>query len=181
MKHTLYTQKSIKECLSLIQERLEEKETKSRPALGGWTEKDGRFCLSLASLVLGFPRTTQLIASLAREGGVTVIEIGVNEGLDPKRARIVIYAFCAIALLIFLNGAGLLALLSLVLAFMAYVWLVGDHRNSAALLKEVKRLLNAKDRPIFDSAAKSVPKSTSGAAKPVPKSASSAAKPAPRK
>jgi len=177
VKYTLYTPKSIKECLTLIQERLEEKESKSRPALGGWTEKDGRFSLSLTSLVLGFPRTTQLIGSLSRESGLTVIEVGVNEGLDAQRARVVIYAFCAIALLIFLNGAGLLALLSLVLAVMAYVWLVGDHRNSAALLKEIKRLLSAKDRPLFDNAAKPA----ASAAKPAPKPAASATKPAPRK
>ena len=179
MKYTLYTQKSIKECLSLIQERLDERETKSRPALGGWTEKDGRFSLSLASSVLGFSRTTQLIASLSREGGITVVEASVNEGLDPQRARVVIYAFGAIALLIFLNGAGLLALLALGLALMAYVWLVGDHRNSAALLKEVKRLLSAKDRSSFDSAARPAPKPTSSA-KPTPKP-TARAKPAPRK
>jgi len=177
VKYTLYTQKSVKDCLALVHERLQEKESKTRPALGGWTEKDGRFSLSLASLVLGFPRTTQLIASLSRESGLTVVDVGVNEGLDPQRARIVIYAFAAIALLIFLNGAGLLALLALVLAVVAYVWLVGDHRNSAALLKEVKRLLNAKDRPLFDSAAKPA----ASAAKPAPKPAASAAKPAPRK
>ena len=177
MKVELYTSKTLKECVSALNERLnDDKQKPSAKALLGSVDKAGNFSLSHSSQVLGFRRSTQMLGTLERESGMTVLRGRVHEGMPPKQVRVIIYAVLLIALLMFLNGNGLLAFAFSGAALLAYVWMIGDHHNSALLLKELKRVLNAKDKPVNDLPNKSA-SASKAAPKPAVKPSSSSAKP----
>lgn len=144
MEFELYTQKSVKECMTAIKERLQ-----SKQGLEGAAEKDGRFWLAIRSpVVLGIQRRTHLDAQCERSGSTTVIRGAVSHGVPPKNAAAVVGVAVLIGAIILLNGEGVLGILAIVIGLALYIPLVGDARNSETLLKEVKRTLNAKDAPL---------------------------------
>ncbi|MCU0513266.1 MAG: hypothetical protein MUE40_11935 [Anaerolineae bacterium] len=148
MKFELYTAKNIKQCVSALNERLQQPESRSRPALVGQADKSGTFALALSSQVAGgFRRTTRLRGHLERDGSVTIVRGSVSEGIPRERVRLVLVAVAAVAFIIILNGQTLLGIFAALIGAGMYIPLVGDHDNSARLLKELRRTLDAKDRP----------------------------------
>ena len=74
VKVELYTSKTLKECVSALNERLnDDKQKPSAKALLGSVDKAGNFSLSHSSQVLGFRRSTQMLGTLERESGMTVV------------------------------------------------------------------------------------------------------------
>lgn len=148
MRFKLYTTKNVKQCTTAINDRLKQAEQKARDSLHGYTDKGGTFTLAQSSKVAKFyTRTTRLNGKIEREGSVTVISGTVSEGVPPGRARLVMGALALAGFVIMLNGQAMLGILAIILGLAMYIPLVGDHDNSAGLLKEVKRTLEAKDRP----------------------------------
>lgn len=143
MEFELYTQKSVKECMAAINERLQ-----SKQGLEGATEKNGKFWLAIRSPVaLGIQRRTHLDAQCERSSAATVIRGAVSHGVPPRNAAIAVGAAVLIGAIMLLNGEGVLGILAIVIGLALYIPLVGDAHNSETLLKEVKRTLSARDAP----------------------------------
>lgn len=149
MRFTFYTTKTVKQCMSALKERMESPGTKSRPALGGSVQKDGKFTLTLTAPTLGerFPRTTKLRGTATRESGVTVLSGYVPTGVPRRRFFLVLGAAFVVAVIMLLNGDGLLGIVVALLGTTLYIPLVGDHQNQAVLVKELRRATNAKIKP----------------------------------
>lgn len=148
MHFTLYTDKTVAQCLTAINERMHVKESSTRPALDGWVEKNGAFSISMATPVIGrFTRRTALKAKVERENGVTVIEGSVPGGV-ARNGQIVVFVALALVVLTIIGGGNLLlGLLPLALAPIFYIAMQGDYLNSTALLDEVQKALKAKPTP----------------------------------
>src|SRR5688572_4802708 len=148
MRVELYTSKNIKQCTSALTERFQQPVSKARPAMDGYVEKSGDFMVGLSSQVaLMFTRTTRIRGKFEREGGVTVLRGNVSEGVPPGRIRLVMAALAAAGFIIMLNGEAMFGIFVMLLGLAMYIPLVGDHENSSDLIKELKRALDAKDRP----------------------------------
>lgn len=148
MEFQLYSSKSIKQCTQAITERLKAPGTKARPAFEGDVDKEGRFALSVTTPVFGnLQRTTRMRGTLEKQGSVTVIRGYVPHGVPRDRMKWIIGAAVAVSLLIMANGQIMVGLLVLFMGAGFYIPLVGDHQNSATLLKDLKRTLEAKDNP----------------------------------
>ncbi|MGB1285478.1 MAG: hypothetical protein ACPG7F_03000 [Aggregatilineales bacterium] len=127
---------------------MEAKPTKTRPAMDGWIEKGGKFSLGVSCKVGGrFRRKTRLQAQLEREKGVTIIRGYVPHGADNRGVMIILGAMFLVGLLIAINGSTMLGLLAVLLGGAIYVTMTGDSMNSETLMKEVRKLLKAKDKP----------------------------------
>lgn len=176
MRFTLYTEKTVPQCLSSINGRLQAKETATRPALDGWIDRSGEFSLKVTRPVIGkFQRTTRLKGHIERATGVTVIH-GIVPGGSSRRERVIgLGALVVMGLLIALAGRPLLALLLVPVGFWLYIPMAGDYENGPLLLNEVQRALKAKTTP---------PKPAKGAPTPTSKSPAptrtTAPKPPPR-
>lgn len=148
MHFTLYTDKTVAQCLTAINERMHVKESSTRPALDGWVEKSGAFSISIATPVFGrFMRKTALRGKIERENGVTVIEGSVPGGVSRNGQIVVFVALVLVVLTIIGGGNLLLGLLPLVLIPIFYIAMQGDYLNSTALLDEVQKALKAKPTP----------------------------------
>lgn len=148
MEFVLYTQKSIRDCTKSITDRLEEKETKTRPAMDGWIEKGGKFSVAVRMPVtLRMSRTTRLTATAERQSGMTVIRGYVSTGVPRERIAIIMIALAVVGAVIAANGQAVLGIFAALFGLGLYVPLVGDYNNSSYLLKELKRILAAKDVP----------------------------------
>lgn len=148
MQFILYTELSVKQCTTNLTERMEVRGTKARPEIDGWIEKGGRFSLATSSQVIAkFSRTTRLRASATREGNITVIRGYVSTGIPRERILLVMAALLLVALILYLNGNGMLGIVAAVLSIIMYVPLVGDYNNREYLLKELKKSLQAKETP----------------------------------
>jgi hypothetical protein len=150
MHFTYYTLKNVKQCAQAVNERIKAPDGgKSRPAMDGNVDaKTGDFTLALATPVaFGMSRQTQLRGSLTRDGNYTTIQGDVSEGVPPGKIRLVIGALVIVGFIIMAQGLVALGILTAGIGIWMYVPLVGDHRNSAVLIREVKRLLDAKDKP----------------------------------
>ncbi len=172
MRQVLYTEKTIPQCASALNERLQN----SRANMDGWVEKNGTFAISLTTPVIGrFERRTTLHGTLQKGDGHTVIEINVPTGAD-RRGMIVI--FIAIALIVLaLMGSGNVPLALLVIPIAAYMYIPmrGDHQNSDTLVGEVQRTLKARATPPKRTPAE---KPAAAQAKPAAPKPASAARPA---
>ncbi|MEP7293329.1 MAG: hypothetical protein ABI835_16215, partial [Chloroflexota bacterium] len=85
MRFVLYSEKTVTQCMSAVNERMHAKETSTRPALDGWVEKSGTFSISLSAPVIGkFRRRTALTAKVERQSGITVIEGSVPSGASRE-------------------------------------------------------------------------------------------------
>lgn len=170
MRFTLYTEKTVPQCLSSINTRMQAKETANRPALDGWIDRNGEFSLKVTRPVVGkFQRTTRLKGQVERETGITVIRGIVPGGSSPRERVIGLGALAVVGVLIALMGQPLLAMLLIPAGFWLYIPMVGDYTNGPLLLGEVQRTLKAKPTP---------PKPTKSTAAPAAKAASSARPPA---
>jgi hypothetical protein len=168
----LYTDKTVPQCLTAINERMHLKESSTRPALDGWVEKNGAFSLSLSAPVMGrFARRTALRAKVERENGVTVVQGSVPGGVSRNGQIVIFIALALVALTIIGGGNLIIGLLLIGLAAILYIPMQGDYLNSSALLDEVQKTLKAKPSP---------PKGTSEA-KPAAKSSTTTARSTPAK
>ncbi|MFN8379857.1 MAG: hypothetical protein U0452_14430 [Anaerolineae bacterium] len=179
MRFTLYTEKTVPQCLTAINARLQAKETATRPGLDGWIDRNGEFALKVTRPVVGkFQRTTRLKGHIERESGVTVIRGIVPGGSGPRERIIGLGALAVMGALIALTGQPLLAMLLIPVGFWLYIPMVGDYENGPLLLNEVQRALKAKATPPRPMKGAATP---AGKAGPTPRSSSkttSAAKPA---
>lgn len=147
MHFELYSPKTIKQINAELTARIAEKGTRSRPAIQGVVEKSGSFDWLTHTVLLGIKRTTRLRATMEKAKDVTIIRGYVSEGMQPEKVYIVIAALGVIGLLLALQGQVVFGLVVFGIAIVAYVPLVGDYRNSRYMLKELKRVTAAKDRP----------------------------------
>jgi hypothetical protein len=148
MRYRLYTEKTIAQSMSAINERLHQKGTATRVALDGWVEKGGTFSISMtAPVARQFSRTTRLSGRMERSSGVTIVEGSVPGGVDA-RGRVLVYAALAVAALaIFASGSPAAALLFLPLGAALYLPMKGDHDHSAVLIAELQKTLRARATP----------------------------------
>lgn len=154
MEFVLYSEKTVAQCVSALNERLQGRGGKYN--LDGWTEKGGKFALSLESPV--FPpsmprimRRTELRAIAEKEGAQTVIQGIVPDGVTPV-GRVWIYAAMIILGLFMVLANQLVVALTLIpLGVALYVPMKGDYVNSELLLNEVQRLLKARYTPIVST------------------------------
>jgi hypothetical protein len=143
----LYSPKTIKQINTELTARMAEKGTRSRPAIQGVVEKTGAIYWSTQIVLLGITRTTRLRATLEKSKDVTIIRGYVSEGVQPQKVYIVMAALAVIGLLLALQGQVVLGLIVFGVSVVAYVPLVGDYRNSHYMLRELKRVTAAKDKP----------------------------------
>lgn len=186
MHFELYANKTVKQCLSDINARFQEKESKSRPGISGYTEKSGEFHLYTATTVLGLRRTTHLRGSMEKVKDITVLRGYVSSGVQKEQAYVIMATMTVIALAMLLLGQAVFGIIIMVVAVIGYVPLVGDYHNSHYLLKELRRITGAKDKPPASlqqeqggKAAKSTARGAGGqaAAKPPARSAPPPKKP----
>ncbi len=145
MRFVLFTEKTPAQCLRALHDRMQAKETKRRPALGGWIEKSGRFSLSLSSPVLGkFQRTTRLRGRAKRDKGTTIIRGSVPNGASRSWLSFIAAGISGVALYFFSLGQLMLALLVAVIGSAILLALYGDYRNHDVLLHELEKTLKAK-------------------------------------
>jgi hypothetical protein len=138
-----YTEMSVAECRKAMNARLGAKIRGEE--LEGWFHTDGSFSIGIASAVAGrFKRKTFLAGKVERNGGVTVINGRVADGV-PREGQVVIFAaFGLLALALLLGGQALPALLLVPLSLALYIPMRGDHHNSAILMGEMQRTFKAK-------------------------------------
>jgi hypothetical protein len=145
---TLYTEQTVAQCLSALNERMHLKPTTSRPALDGWLEKSGAFSLGVSSVVVGrFSRSTYLRGRLERQNGYTVVHGSVSGGASHKDKIVIFVALALIAAALALRGSVTLALVIAPLAAALYIPLTGDHQNSETLISELQKTLKARENP----------------------------------
>lgn len=148
MRFVFYTEKTVAQCLTAINDRMQVKATSTRPALDGWVEKGGAFALSLTSPVVGkFTRRTTLNAQAERDSGITIVRGSVPSGAPREGQAVVFIALVLVALTIIGSGNVLIGLLLLPVSAYLYIPLHGDYRNSDVLLDEVQKTLKAKLNP----------------------------------
>ncbi len=134
--------------MSAVNQRLQAKPTASKPELDGWIEKGGRFSLAASSKVANrFTRKTRLHAEAERESGVTIIRGGVSDGVTRGGQAAIFGVLLVLGFVLLSGGNAMLAALVIVLGAALYVPLRGDAENSKVLMKELRRTLEAKDKP----------------------------------
>lgn len=147
MQFEYYTEKTIAQCLTALNARMQAKPTSTRPALDGWVEKSGRFSLGVTMPVIGrFKRTTYLQAKLARQGGVTQISGSVSSGI-PRDGQILVYAALAVVVLVMALSGSIYGWLLVPFGALLYIPMKGDDTNSTLLLDELQKTLKARAKP----------------------------------
>lgn len=148
MRFVMYTDKSVAQAMSAINERLHVPGTKSRPQLDGWVEKSGRFAMGVTTTVRWrFDRRTFLYGQAERQGGVTLVEGTVSGGVGRDGQIVVFGAMLIIALLTLSQGNAILAIVALLAGLALFIPMRGDYANSEILLSELQKTLNAKFTP----------------------------------
>lgn len=148
MEFIYYSDKTVRQCMSALTDRMEASPTKSRPAMDGHVEKGGKFSLTVTTPVGGrFYRKTRLRGTMRREGGATIIEGRVPSGVPRERIGIIIGIALVVGVLMLVAGNGIFGILVALMGLVLYIPLVGDYNNSELLLKEVKKATNGKTAP----------------------------------
>ncbi len=148
MRFVLYSEKTVAQCLTAINARMQAKGTSTRPALDGWVEKGGAFALAVSTTVIGkFARRTTLKAKIERQSGVTIIRGSVPNGSTKQGQLVVFGGLTLVAATMIANGNVLFALLMLPFAAYLYIPMRGDLLNSEILIDEVQKTLKAKPKP----------------------------------
>lgn len=151
MHFVLYTDKqTVSQCMTALMERMELKETKTRPELKGWVEKkEGRFEIAMTTPMLTnvLKRTTRLQGNAYRKSGITVIEGYVPDGASPRDRRFVALGLIIVGVVLLVLSQALLALVSFASAVFLYNLLRGDYENSDRLLVEIERAFKASPNP----------------------------------
>jgi hypothetical protein len=157
VRFVLYSDKTVSQCMTALNERLQMSASANRPALGGWVEKGGRFSVTLSSVILGaFTRTTRLEGTVERENGGTVIRGSVPDGVPPKGQILIVSAVLLVGLLTIAQGTALFGIVAVLASIGFYITLRGDYENSDRLLMEVERTLKADPKPKRDASKKTV-------------------------
>jgi hypothetical protein len=148
VRFTLFTDKTVAQCNSAINERLQAPATSSRPGLEGWVEKSGKFSLAMTTAVMGrFTRTTRLEAQVERESGQTVIRGTVADGVGPQGQIVILLGMVLVSIMLFVQGQTVLGIIALIAGFVLYMSFRGDYENSDRLLMEVEKTLKATPKP----------------------------------
>jgi hypothetical protein len=148
VRFTLFTDKTVAQCNSAINERLQAPATSSRPGLDGWVEKSGKFSLAMTTAVIGrFTRTTRLDAQVERESGQTVIRGTVADGVGPQGQIVILLGMVLVSIMLFVQGQTVLGIIALIAGFVLYMSFRGDYENSDRLLMEVEKTLKATPKP----------------------------------
>jgi hypothetical protein len=148
VRFVLITDKTVNQCMKALTERMQQSETKSRPAIDGWVEKGGRFSISVSQPVIGkVGRRTKLRATASRESGTTVIRGFVPNGIDRGPLILVGVFVALLAGYMFVQGQLLYAIIIAVAGGGTMIPLWGDHQNHDRLLYELERTLKAKPAP----------------------------------
>lgn len=148
MQFELFTDQTVSQCMKAINERLQAKPTKRRPAIEGWIEKKGRFSMSVTTNVIGrFKRKTRLNAAASRERGTTVIRGYVSDGVSPKWQRVIYAMLFVVCVLMVVAGQIALAVASLVLGAAMFIPMMGDYKNSDLLLIELEKATKSSPYP----------------------------------
>lgn len=148
MRFTLYTEKTVAQCLSALNARMQAKGSAARPALDGWVEKNGRFALSVSTRMLNrFSRTTHLTGQLERRRSVTIVTGRVNDGAGPRERMLVSAALGLAAVVLIALGELVPALIAALAAAALNLLLAGDRQNRDILIAEVRRALKARETP----------------------------------
>lgn len=143
MRFVLYSDKTVNQCLSAINERIQSKST-----MDGWTNKEGTFSISLSSKVAKrFTRTTRLYGKIERESGVTIIQGNVSHGAGRQGQLAIFGALVVLGLIMFSRGSIILAVLAVLAGSVLFIPLIGDDQNSTVLLRELRSLLKARETP----------------------------------
>lgn len=153
MNFELYSTRTIKQINSEVGARFQEKATKARPEIDGFVEKGGAFHLTTSAIVMGIRRTTRLRAVMERSKDVTLIQGYVSDGVQPEKVYIVMGALGFIGLTLILKGQAVFGVIVMAIAIAAYIPLVGDYNNSQYLMRELKRLTGAREKPPTATAA----------------------------
>jgi hypothetical protein len=144
----MYTEKSVAQAMSAINERLHVPGTKSRPQLDGWVEKNGRFAMTVTTKVRWrFDRRTSLYGRAERQGGITYVEGTVSGGVGRDGQIVIFGALLIIALLTLSQGNAILAIVAVLAGLALFIPMRGDYNNSEILLSELQKALNAKFTP----------------------------------
>ncbi|MCU0497832.1 MAG: hypothetical protein MUF87_10810 [Anaerolineae bacterium] len=168
MRFVLFTDKSVTECTKAIHERLQAPASSTRPNLGGYVEKGGRFSISLTSNVIGrFTRQTRLDGVIEKDNGSTVIRGTVPDGASPQGQIMVLGGLALVGLMILSQGQTALAVLATLAGFVVYIPLRGDYENSDKLLLEVERTLKASPKPPKNGTTATAAKKTTGTTRTV--------------
>jgi hypothetical protein len=165
----LYASKTIKQCLADINARFQEKESKARPGISGYTEKTGEFHLYTATTVLGLRRNTHLRGTMEKVKDVTILRGYVSSGVQKEQAYVIMGAMMLTALAMLLLGQAIFSIVIMIIAVAGYVPLVGDYHNSQYLIKELRRITGAKDKPPASLQQEQGPKAAKSPARPAPK------------
>lgn len=148
LRFVLYTDKSVAQCMTALNARMQAKASSSRATLDGWVEKSGRFSLSTSCTVARrFTRTTHLRATATREEGCTVIRGYVPDGVSREGQAVIFGALLLVGLVLVASGNLLPAVMAVFATAALYIPLTGDRINSAVLMGEIQRTLGAKDTP----------------------------------
>lgn len=148
MRFTYYTDKTVAQCMSALNERLQQKGTVSRPGLDGWVEKNGSFSLAVSSKVAKrFHRTTRLQGKAERLGSMTVLKGSVADGVSPREQVVIVGALALVGLFIISTGNLLPGLIAIAAGVVLNIPLMGDYQNSQTLTSEVQKTLKAKTTP----------------------------------
>jgi hypothetical protein len=148
LRFVLYTDKSVSQCMTALNARMQAKASGSRGALDGWVEKNGRFSLSTSSTVARrFRRKTHLQATATRDDGFTVIRGYVPDGVSREGQAVIYGALLLVGVVMVASGFLLPALIAVFATGALYIPLTGDRTNSSVLLGEVQRTLGAKASP----------------------------------
>jgi hypothetical protein len=163
LQFVYYTEKTVPQCLSALNERMNAKASSTRPAMDGWVEKNGQFSIGVSTDVAGrFRRSTYLRGKLEKLGPYTAIKCNVSNGATRENLVVIFVAMALTALALIASGNILMALIVLPVGSAFYVPLTGDYHNSEVLLSEIQKTLKAKTTPPKPSTAK---KSTNDAKK----------------
>lgn len=166
MRFVMYTDKTVSQAMSAINERLHVPGTKSRPQMDGWVEKNGSFAMGVTTPVQWrFRRRTYLQGRAERQGGVTVVTGTVPGGAGRQGQIAVFAALLIVGLLILVQGNAMLAIIAVLAGAALYIPLRGDYDNSEILLSELQKTLNAKLTPPKRDSAKSAPRRPSNSPK----------------
>lgn len=148
MQFTYYTEKTVAQCMSALNERLQQKGTASRPGLEGWVEKNGNFSIAVtAKVAKRFPRTTRLQGKAERLGGVTLVKGSVADGVALKEQIIIVGALALVGVYIISTGNLLPGLIAIAAGVLLNIPLMGDHQNSEYLTHELQKTLKARATP----------------------------------
>ena len=148
MRYVMYTEKSVPQAMSAINERLHTPGSKSRPQLDGWVEKSGRFSMHVNSNVKWrLMRKTVLQGKAEKLGNITLIQGTVPGGVGTQGMLVIFAALAAVAVIVYTQGNAILAAAAILAGIGLYVPLVGDFQNCETLLSELQKAVNAKFTP----------------------------------